>query len=105
MLIRGDNDIDLPFEKELLMNIHGRSFKFLHGYQFNIGGERATGRIVSALKKVHEKLPVVAYAIFSKARSRTNGYLILGHSTRLGVLPEIGGGMLRFSDDGEEYLQ
>ncbi len=89
VLIRGDNDISLPYEKELELNIDGRSFKFVHGYQFNIGDDRTTARIVSALKKVHERLPVLAYAVFSKAKSRANGYLILGHSHALAFFPRL----------------
>jgi len=89
VLIKGDNDIALTYEKELEMNIDGRSFKFVHGYQFSVGGEQTTARIASVLKKVHERLPVLAYAIFSKAKSRSNGYLILGHSHALAFFPRL----------------
>ena len=89
VLIRGDNDISLPYEKEAVLNFDGRSFKFVHGYQFNIGDDRTTGRIVTILKKINESLPVLAYAILSKAKSRTNGYLILGHSHALAFFPRL----------------
>jgi putative phosphoesterase len=88
-LIKGDNEESLPYEKSLKLEIDGRSFKFVHGYQFNIRNDRTTGKIASALKKIHERVPVLAYAFFSKARSRTTGYLVLGHSHALEFFPRL----------------
>jgi putative phosphoesterase len=89
VLIKGDNEISLPYEKSLKLAIEGRSFTFVHGYQFDIRDDNSTGRIASALKKVNERLPVLAYAVLSKARSGTSGYLILGHSHALAFFPRL----------------
>jgi putative phosphoesterase len=89
VLIKGDNELSLPYEKSLELAVQGRSFTFVHGYQFNIRDDRATGRIASALKKLNKKLPVLAYAVFSKIRSRTTGYLILGHAHALEFFPKL----------------
>ena len=88
--ISGDNDISVPAFKSLNLDLNGRKFLFIHGHQFNIASEGFTKRLVRALKRINKKLPVVAYAAYSRMRSKNrNCYIILGHSHTLGYFPRL----------------
>ncbi len=88
--ISGDEDVITSSARSLKMSLNGRRFIFIHGHQFNVLSEKITGIIASILKKINPTLPVLAFAMVSRIRSRNRAsYLILGHSHALGYFPRL----------------
>ncbi len=90
VLINGDSDASPSGAKSLKLNLNGREFVFIHGHQFNVWSEGITKKVASLLKKLDPDLPVWAFAIWSRIKSRTKSpYIILGHSHALKFFPRL----------------
>jgi uncharacterized protein len=88
--ILGDDDPPLQGERSLYLELGGRKFLFIHGFQYNLSSEENTRKIATALRRIHRDLPVLGFAIISKIRSRSfKTYLILGHSHALKFFPKL----------------
>jgi predicted phosphodiesterase len=89
--IRGDNDISVPIAiKSLKLDLNGREFLFIHGHQFNVASEGFTKKLARFLKRINKNLPALAYATYSRTRSKSRkSYLILGHSHALVYFPHL----------------
>jgi len=90
VFILGDNNPPLQGEKSLRLELDGRKFLFIHGFQFNLSSEDSTRKIAATLRRIHRDLPVLGFAIISKIRSRSfRTYLVLGHSHALKFFPKL----------------
>jgi uncharacterized protein len=90
VFILGDDDPPLRGEKSLYLELGGRKFLFIHGFQFNLSSEENTRKIAATLRRIHRDLPVLGFAMISKIRSRSfRTYLILGHSHALKFFPKL----------------
>lgn len=90
VFIRGDNEASVPTSMSFNLNLGGKEFLFIHGHQFNVVSERFTKRLANFLKKFNRNLPVLAYALYSRTKSKSrNSYLILGHSHALVYFPRL----------------
>jgi uncharacterized protein len=88
--ITGDEDPPHLGTESLNLNLSGRKFLFVHGFQFNLSSEDNTRKVAKTMRKIHKNLPVLGYALISKIRSRSFGtYLILGHSHALKFFPRL----------------
>jgi len=86
----GDEDAGIPGKRYHEVTVGNRRLIFTHGNQFNISSEKSTKRFARALKKIHRLLPVLAFVVSAKVRTRTDsGYLILGHSHALAFFPRL----------------
>lgn len=90
VFISGDSDTSVPAVKSLTLNLNERKFLFIHGHQFNVVSEGFTRKLAAFLKKLNRNLPVLAYATYSRIRSRSRStYIILGHSHALVYFPRL----------------
>jgi len=88
--ISGDGDASVPALKSFSLSLKGREFLFIHGHQFNVVSESFTKKMAGFLKKINRNLPVLAYATYSRIRSRNRStYIILGHSHALIYFPRL----------------
>lgn len=88
--IGGDNDFSIPALRSIDLDLNGRKFLFIHGHQFNLASEAFTKKLVRVLKRINKRLPVVAYATYSRMKSKKRRYhIILGHSHALGYFPRL----------------